>query len=88
MLKKNKVLFFSAGNYIQYPVINHNGKEYEERDRERELDLSIGERASSVVVSEPRGTSGSASPSAKGAKRIEKTLSGIRELAGRRGSQF
>ena len=24
----NKVLLYSAGNYIQYPVINHNGKEY------------------------------------------------------------
>ena len=25
----NKVLVYSTGNYIQYPVINHNGKEYE-----------------------------------------------------------
>jgi len=25
----NKVLPYSMGNYIQYPVINHNGKEYE-----------------------------------------------------------
>ena len=25
----NKVLLQSTGNYIQYPVINHNGKEYE-----------------------------------------------------------
>ena len=24
----NKVLLCSTGNYIQYPVINHNGKEY------------------------------------------------------------
>ena len=24
-----KVLLCSTGNYIQYPVINHNGKEYE-----------------------------------------------------------
>ena len=24
----NKVLLLSTGNYIQYPVINHNGKEY------------------------------------------------------------
>ena len=24
----NKVLLCSAGNYIEYPVINHNGKEY------------------------------------------------------------
>ena len=25
----NKVLLHSTRNYIQYPVINHNGKEYE-----------------------------------------------------------
>ena len=25
---KNKVLLCSTGKYIQYPVINHNGKEY------------------------------------------------------------
>ena len=25
----NKVLLYSTGNYVQYPVINHNGKEYE-----------------------------------------------------------
>ena len=25
----NKVLLCSTGNYIQYPVTNHNGKEYE-----------------------------------------------------------
>ena len=25
----NKVLLCSTGNYIQYPVINHQGKEYE-----------------------------------------------------------
>ena len=24
----NKVLLYSTGNYIQYPVINHNGKDY------------------------------------------------------------
>ena len=23
----NNILLFSTGNYIQYPVINHNGKE-------------------------------------------------------------
>ena len=23
----NKVLLYSTGNYIQYPVVNHNGKE-------------------------------------------------------------
>ena len=26
---KNKVLLYSTENCIQYPVINHNGKEYE-----------------------------------------------------------
>ena len=26
----NKVLLYSTGNYIQYLVINHNGKEYAE----------------------------------------------------------
>ena len=25
----NKVLLYSTGKYTQYPVINHNGKEYE-----------------------------------------------------------
>ena len=25
----NKVLLYSIGNYIQYPVRKHNGKEYE-----------------------------------------------------------
>ena len=25
----NKVLLYSTGNYFQYPVINHNGKECE-----------------------------------------------------------
>ena len=25
----NKVLLYSTGSYIQYPGINHNGKEYE-----------------------------------------------------------
>ena len=24
----NKVLLYSTGNYIQYPVVNNNGKEY------------------------------------------------------------
>ena len=27
-LDKDKVLMYSTGNYIQYPVTNHNGKEY------------------------------------------------------------
>ena len=25
----NKVLLYNTGSYIPYPVINHNGKEYE-----------------------------------------------------------
>ena len=25
----NKLLLYTTGNYIQYPVIDHNGKEYE-----------------------------------------------------------
>ena len=25
---ENKVLVYSTGNYTQYPVINHNGKEH------------------------------------------------------------
>ena len=24
----NKILLYSTGNYIQYPMMNHNGKEY------------------------------------------------------------
>ena len=28
----NKVLLYSTGKYTQYPVINHNGKEYEKED--------------------------------------------------------
>ena len=27
-----KVLLYSTGNYTQYPVINHNGKEYKEKN--------------------------------------------------------
>ena len=26
--RNNKGLLYSTGNYIQYPVINHNGKEF------------------------------------------------------------
>ena len=29
----NKVLSHSTGNYIQHPVINHNGKEYEKEKK-------------------------------------------------------
>ena len=28
----NKVLLYSTGNYIQYLMINHNGKEYEKKN--------------------------------------------------------
>ena len=28
-MDNNKVLLYSTGNYIQYPVINHSGKECE-----------------------------------------------------------
>ena len=27
----NKGLLYSTGNYIQYPMTNHNGKEYKKR---------------------------------------------------------
>ena len=27
-MDKQQVLLYSTGNYIQYPMINHNGKEY------------------------------------------------------------
>ena len=30
----NKVLLYSTGNYIQCPVINHNGKEYIKKKEE------------------------------------------------------
>ena len=28
---ENKILFYSTGNYVQYPVRKHNGKEYEKK---------------------------------------------------------
>ena len=28
----NKILLYSTENYIQYPVMNHNGKEYFKKD--------------------------------------------------------
>ena len=28
----NKILLYSTENYIQYPMINHNGKEYFEKE--------------------------------------------------------
>ena len=27
--ERNKALLYNTGNYAQYPVLNHNGKEYE-----------------------------------------------------------
>ena len=35
----NKVLLYSTGNYIQYPGINHNGKEYKKEG----IDVGITE---------------------------------------------
>ena len=29
--RNNKILLHSTGNYVQCPMINHNGKEYEEK---------------------------------------------------------
>lgn len=84
----NKVLLHIPGNYIPYPVINYNGREILKKKRKRKRNLSVVERASSVLMSEPWGISGSAPPSVKGVKRIDKPLSRIRELAGRRGSNF
>ena len=28
----NKILLYSTGNYIQYPMINHNGKEHQKKN--------------------------------------------------------
>ena len=39
----NRVLLCSTGNYIQYPVINHNGEEYE-----KELKKFLIEKMSQV----------------------------------------
>ena len=29
--KQQFILLYSTGNYIQYPSVNHNGKEYEKQ---------------------------------------------------------
>ena len=29
---RTKILLYSTGNYIQYPMICHNGKEYRKRE--------------------------------------------------------
>ena len=34
-MDKHKVLLYSTGNYIQYPVINHNGKEHEKKKKKK-----------------------------------------------------
>ena len=39
---KNKVLLYSTGNYIQYPVANHTGKEYRNRKEKKSLLLLVG----------------------------------------------
>ena len=33
----NKVLLYSTGSYSQYPVKNHNGKEYEKKKKEKTM---------------------------------------------------
>ena len=33
----NKVLLYSTGNYVQYPVINHNGKGYLKKKKKERL---------------------------------------------------
>ena len=38
----NKVLMYSTGNYIQYPVINHNGKEHKKKNVYRCITESLG----------------------------------------------
>ena len=37
----NKVLLYSTGNYIQYPGINHNGKEYEKEYEKESITESL-----------------------------------------------
>ena len=41
---KNKVLLYSTGNYIQYPVANHNGKEYGNRKEKRKKKAAVSSR--------------------------------------------
>ena len=35
----NKVLLYSTGNYIQYLVINHNGKEFLKKGNQKLLEI-------------------------------------------------
>ena len=37
----NKVLLYTIGNYIQYPVINHNGKEYFKKSKTESLRCTV-----------------------------------------------
>ena len=42
MTDRPKVLLYSTGNYIQYPVVNHNGKEYFKNCKNNFLDWGEG----------------------------------------------
>ena len=46
MIDLNKVLLYSTGNCIQYPVINRDGKEYEKK---KMIVLTDDSAASGVV---------------------------------------
>ena len=50
----NKVLLQSTGDYIQYPVINHNGKEYEKKCMECEVQWALG----SITANKASGSGG------------------------------
>ena len=47
----NKVLLLSPGSYSQYPVINHNGKEYKKRMRIYKLRELVMDRETGVLQS-------------------------------------
>ena len=55
----NKVLLYSPGNYIQYPVINHNGKEYERHKYTRGLPRWLSGRESTYQVGDTGSIPGS-----------------------------
>ena len=62
----NKILLYSTGNYIQYPVINHNGKEYlKKKKREREREMAVVE-----VLRDPGGQNPFTHPSLIWAQRL------------------
>ena len=50
----NKVLLLSTGNYIQYPLINHNGREYEKEYQIR----SVAQSCPTLCDPMNRSTSG------------------------------